>query len=172
MNIVLIGMMGSGKSTIGRQISKSLGWPFYDSDQVIEEKEKMTVEAIFREKGEPAFRAAEKAVIASLAAQDDCVLATGGGAPCHEDNWKAFGANSFVVWLKVKPETLYERLVRPTAKVRPLLKDAGLTPEKVAALLTEREKHYGRAHWTLETEGLTPQQSAEKIVQAFKTRTA
>ncbi|OGR84756.1 MAG: hypothetical protein A2901_05635 [Elusimicrobia bacterium RIFCSPLOWO2_01_FULL_54_10] len=155
-------MMGSGKSTVGRLIAAKLKWKFYDSDKVIEDEQKMTVAEIFAAKGEAAFRELETRVLSRLAREADCVIATGGGAPTVETNWKFFGEKSAVVWLKSSPETLLRRLERGGAQSRPLLKDA-LSKEKILEILKNRERFYQRAGFVVESDGLEPQETADKI---------
>ncbi len=169
MNIVLIGMMGSGKSTVGKIAAGKLKWAFYDTDQAVEKEAKMSVADIFQKQGEAAFRAKEKGVIARLIQQNNSVIAAGGGAPLFEENWKAFSKNSTVIWLKAKPETLFARLSRGGARVRPLLED-GLSVEKIAEMLKEREPFYKKATVTIEVDHLKPEQAAENIVSLTAVR--
>ena len=164
MNIVLIGMMGSGKSTVGRLAAKKLQWEFYDSDRRIEEEEKMTISDIFEKKGEPAFRKIEERVVGNLIRENECVIAVGGGAPLSEENWRAFGINSTVLWLKVKPEILYKRLEHGGLKIRPLLKDS-LSVERLSQILKDREPFYSRASLAIDTSGLEPEEAAEKVLE-------
>lgn len=158
--------MGSGKSTVGRHLAKKLNRPLYDSDALIEEREKMTVDLIFEKKGEAAFREIEKKVIAELSQKKEAVISTGGGVPCFEENWNHF-EESFVVWLKSSPQKIFERLKKGTSAVRPLLKN-NLTVEKITQILSEREKFYQRASLVVDIDGLTPEQSTEKIAEEFK----
>lgn len=157
-------MMGSGKSAVGRLLAGKLMWKFYDSDSIIESEQKMTVPEIFSQKGESAFREIEKDTIARLSRQDNCVIATGGGAPAREENWKFFGPNSAVVWLKGSPQALFRRLERGGGKTRPLLKDS-FSLEKISEILKGREKFYQKAGFTVETDGLEPEETADKIMR-------
>src|SRR5690606_9402487 len=99
-NIFLVGPMGAGKTTIGRLLAEELGKQFYDSDQVIEERAGADISWIFDVEGEPGFRQRERAAIEDLCAQDNIVLATGGGAILAEENRRHLRARGFVVYLK------------------------------------------------------------------------
>jgi shikimate kinase len=98
-NIFLVGPMGSGKSTIGRQLAKALKRPFFDSDKEIEKRTGVTISWIFEMEGEEGFRAREKQVIAELSAKENIVLATGGGAVLAEDNRNLLRSRGKVVYL-------------------------------------------------------------------------
>ena len=164
MNIILIGMMGSGKSTAGRILAEKLKWKFYDLDSIIESEQKMTVTEIFNQKGEAAFRELEKQALAKLTGQTNCVIATGGGAPTQDENWKSFGEKSAVVWLKSSPQVLFQRLEHGGNKTRPLIKDV-FSLEKIFKILNEREMFYQRAQFAVETDGLNPEETVEKIMR-------
>jgi shikimate kinase len=162
MNLVLIGMMGSGKTTVGRQIARRMHWSFYDTDSVVEDLSQMSIASIFETMGEEFFRKVERQVVGHLASHDHAVIATGGGAPCQPENWKAFQKRSLVVWLKARPESLLERLRKSQQGSRPLLKD-DLSLEKISSLLSKRESFYRKAQFILDTDGLPPDRIADKI---------
>jgi shikimate kinase len=162
MNIVLIGMMGSGKTTVGRLLARKLKRKFYDSDKTIEEDSQRSVPDIFQTQGEDAFRALERQAILKLMSEDNAVIATGGGAALSEDNWKAFG-QALVVWLKARPETLEARLKRGGSALRPLLKDFSL--DRLSALNKERSPFYNRASLAVDTDQLEPEETADKIAR-------
>ncbi len=128
-------MMGSGKTTVGKTLAEKLGWPFYDTDSLIEAEEKTTIAEIFKTRGEPAFRLLEKNKIMKLASEDACVVATGGGAPCSEENWKNLSRAAFTAWLRVAPETILRRLRENSGDSRPLLKEQEMSLEKIARIL-------------------------------------
>lgn len=118
--IALVGMPGSGKSSVGRQLGKRLGVPFVDTDVVIESRLGEPIRSFFAREGEALFRDIEQAVIADLCASSRAgVLATGGGSVLREANRQALGAAATVVYLRCTPEELYRRLRRDTQ--RPLL---------------------------------------------------
>ncbi|MDA0237323.1 MAG: shikimate kinase [Proteobacteria bacterium] len=118
-NIYLVGMMGAGKTSVGRLLAKRARKSFFDSDQVIEERTGVSIARIFHHEGEEGFRAREQAVIADLTALDNIVLATGGGAILSDDNRKSLGSTGFVVYLKAQVEDLWKRT--QADKNRPLL---------------------------------------------------
>src|SRR3989344_6740016 len=104
-------MMGSVKSTVGRLLAGKLKWRFFDSDKMIEDEQGKAVSEIFEAQGEDAFRSLENEMVQRLMTENEAVIATGGGAPILEENWKAFG-DSAVVWLKCGPGTIFKRLER------------------------------------------------------------
>ena len=118
-NIILVGLMGAGKSTIGRNIARSLNKAFYDSDRVIEERTGVDIATIFEIEGEQGFRDREEQVIAELCEQNDIVLATGGGSILRETNRKKMSKRGHVVYLRTSAELLYSRIRHD--KKRPLM---------------------------------------------------
>ncbi len=138
-NIFLVGPMGSGKSTIGRQLAKALKRPFFDSDKEIEKRTGVTISWIFEMEGEEGFRQREQQVIAELTAKQDIVLATGGGAVLREENRNALRSRGSVVYLCSSVEQLYRRTAKD--KSRPLLQTND--PKKqIATLLAKRDPLY------------------------------
>ena len=138
-NIILVGMMGAGKTTVGRLIARRLKRPFYDSDVQIEQRCGVRIPVIFDIEGEAGFRAREKQVIAELCAQDNIVLATGGGAVLAEGNRRLLAASGTVVYLHARPAGLWQRLRQD--RNRPLL----ATPDpqnRLEALYAERNPLY------------------------------
>ena len=162
MNLVLIGMMGSGKTTVGRLLARRMHWSFYDTDALIEDISRMPIPTIFETMGEEFFRKVEKEVVRHMADSTHAVLATGGGVPCQGENWKAFEKRSLVVWLKARPESLLERLRRSPASARPMLNN-DLSLEKISELSSKREPFYRKAQFILETDGLSPDKVADKV---------
>ena len=121
-HIVLIGFMGSGKSTIGRLLADRLGRPFLDMDEIIVQKENMPITEIFEKKGEPHFRKIESSVLQeALDSQELAVISTGGGAPCHLDGMSYILHKSYSFYLKVGRERLLERISGDRS--RPLVKN-------------------------------------------------
>ena len=138
--IFLIGPMGTGKTTIGRQLARKLKLAFYDSDRVIEEKTGADIPLIFEKEGEAGFRKREQAVIDELTQMDNVVLATGGGAILLADNRRFLHARGTVIYLKSSLQTLVERTRKD--RNRPLL-HADESPEVILRrLLEEREPLY------------------------------
>ena len=142
-NIILIGFMGAGKSTIGKKLSKRLGLPFRDTDDMIEARAGKTIRAIFSEDGEAAFRRMETETLKELAEEPGrFVIACGGGLPMREENRKLLSDLGKVIYLKASAETLYHRLKKDTS--RPLLQVQDPQSE-IGRLLAEREAAYSSA---------------------------
>ncbi|MEY4561725.1 MAG: hypothetical protein RLZZ618_1002 [Pseudomonadota bacterium] len=142
-------MPGGGKSTVGRQLAKRLGWVFSDSDAVIEKRIGCPIKVFFDREGEGAFRDIEAAVIAELAQGTRGVLATGGGAVLREDNRSILHAACHVVYLRSTPEELFRRLRHDTQ--RPLLQVADPLA-RLRQLYKERDPLYREvAHFVVET---------------------
>lgn len=121
-NIFLVGLMGAGKTTVGRLLARRLKLRFFDSDLEIERRCGVKIRVIFEIEGEAGFRGREEQVIAELAAMEGIVLATGGGAVLARDNRRRLAAGGTVVYLNARPEDLYERI--RTDRNRPLLATA------------------------------------------------
>ena len=122
--IVLLGYMGCGKSTIALKLSKNIKIPFVDLDKIIEEKEKLSINAIFETRGEVYFRKREREVfIELLNSPENLIIGLGGGTPCYANNHELLkGNNVLSIYLKASIETLYNRLVFNKSK-RPLIAD-------------------------------------------------
>jgi shikimate kinase len=143
---VLVGMMGAGKSSIGRKLAQTLEIPFVDADTEIEAAAGMTIPEIFASHGEPYFRAGEARVIARLLQSGPQVLATGGGAFMREETRQAIRAKGISIWLKADYEVLIRRIKRRTG--RPMLKtdDPAAT---LKALIADRYPVYAEADITV-----------------------
>jgi shikimate kinase len=141
-SLVLVGMMGAGKSSIGRKLAQRLNLPFVDADAEIERAAVMSISDIFAKHGEPYFRAGEARVIARLLEGGPQVLATGGGAFMHPQSREAIRAKGISVWLKAEYDVLMKRIKRRSD--RPMLKtqDPG---ETLRRLMQERDPVYGEA---------------------------
>lgn len=149
MILALVGMPGSGKSTVGRQLARRLGLPFFDSDHVIEQRLGCSIREFFAREGEAAFRDVEERVIAELARGPDAVVATGGGAVLREANRKALREGGRVIYLRSSPEELHRRLRHDTQ--RPLLQVADPLG-RLRSLYAERDPLYREAaHFNIET---------------------
>ncbi len=138
-NIYLIGLMGAGKTTIGRQLAAALQVPFYDSDKAIEENTGVDIPTIFEYEGEKGFRNREQSMLERLTAIDGIVLATGGGAILREPNRKLLVENGFVVYLQCSVDNILHRTRRD--KKRPLLQTDD-PREQVERLFKQRESFY------------------------------
>lgn len=142
-NVILIGYMGCGKSTIGKRLSYALRKPFLDTDKIIERKENMSISELFEKKGEAYFRDMETACVKELLEENgEYVIAVGGGLVLREENRKLLNELGKVVYLRATPETIYERLKKDDT--RPLLK--GEDPKgKIQKMMSERAPIYEAA---------------------------
>ncbi|MCI0507249.1 MAG: shikimate kinase AroK [Gammaproteobacteria bacterium] len=165
-NIILVGPMGAGKTTIGRQIAKALGRDFYDSDKEVEKRTGATIPLIFELEKEEGFRLRESAMIKELLSKDSIVLATGGGAVLSEKNRKYMSNHGFVIYLCAPLEQLVRRTARD--KNRPLLQTKN--PKKtIEELLTKRDPLYREvADIVIETDGFTVRQVVSKLQKIIK----
>ena len=145
-SVVLVGMMGAGKSSIGRRLGAALDVPFLDADTEIEKAAGMSIPEIFESKGEPYFRAGEARVIARILEGGPQVLATGGGAFMNEQTRGVVRQRGVSVWLKADLDVLLKRVKRRAD--RPLLKD-GDPAVTLERLMTERDPFYALADLTL-----------------------
>ncbi len=149
--IILIGYMGSGKTTVGKALAKELGLQFYDLDWYIESRRRKTVPQLFAERGEDGFREIERNMLHEVAEFEDIVLSCGGGTPCFFDNMDYMNRQGEVIWLKADAEVLYKHLLMGKTE-RPLLK--GKSPDELIAFIREqlekREPFYAKAHHVLD----------------------
>lgn len=159
--IILIGYMGAGKTTIGKELAKNLGLPFYDLDWYIESRMRKKISEIFAERGEEGFRVIERNMLHEVAEFEDVVISCGGGTPCFFDNMEYMNENSDVIYLKATPEVLYNHL-QMGKSVRPLI--ANKSKEELLDFIKEqlayREQFYLKANHILD---VTLMESPEKI---------
>jgi shikimate kinase len=165
-NIYLVGLMGAGKTTVGRQLAKRLGRPFYDSDHEIVERTGVPVPTIFEIEGEDGFRRREAQTIAELTAGTDIVLATGGGAVLKPENRARLHDTGWVVYLNVPPALLYERTRHD--RNRPLLR----VPDplaKLEELHAQRDPLYREtAHIVIDGSYLVASGIVQHLLREFK----
>ncbi|GAB4335683.1 MAG: shikimate kinase [Flammeovirgaceae bacterium] len=161
--IYLIGMMGAGKTTLGKLLSEKLGYSFYDLDEEISKKEMMTIPEIFSKKGEDYFRELESNILKTLLPIKS-VIATGGGAPCFFDNINFLLKNGWVIYLDVDTETLTKRVLQQKGE-RPLIQSEKY--EEVLQILSkriqQRKPFYEKAHLTFKGEI-----KVEEIIEELK----
>ena len=167
--IILIGYMGSGKTTVGKALSKATGMMFYDLDWYIESRRRKKVAEIFAEVGEEGFRKIEYNMLHEVAEFENVIISCGGGTPCFFDNIDYLNQQGDVVYLKATPETLYRHLLM--AKVeRPLLK--GKSPDELIAYIThhlkEREPFYEQARYHLDVNVLDNYDKIQTSVQRLR----
>jgi len=165
--IVLVGMMGAGKSTIGRRLAARLGLPFLDADSEIETAAGMSIPDIFEAHGEPHFRDGEARVIARLLESGPAVLATGGGAFMREETRSRVGAKAVSIWLKADADIIMRRVRRRAD--RPLLQ----TPDPeatVGRLISEREPVYQHADLTIWSRDVPHDKIVDECIDALYAR--
>lgn len=165
-HFILIGFMGSGKSTVGKLLSENLNLPYIDSDSWIEEKEKATVSSIFQAKGEVYFRSLEVDFLNWLTVQPKAVVSIGGGLPAFENNIEVLKEMGFVIYLNTSLLTLIQRLKTEKSK-RPLIaevSDANFH-RFIEDLLSERVSYYKQAHCFMPNESNQPNKVVENIIK-------
>ena len=147
IRIIIIGYMGAGKTTVGKELAKALGIPFYDLDWYISTRMRKTVKEIFDEKGEDGFRQIEHNMLHEVAEFENVVIACGGGTPCFFDNMAYMNQQAETIYLKATPEVLQYHLTLGKG-IRPLLleKSSEEALDFIREQLAEREKYYLQAH--------------------------
>ncbi|MEW6107795.1 MAG: shikimate kinase [Nitrospirota bacterium] len=166
-NIVLTGFMGTGKTAVGRELSRILNMKLVDVDTEIELSQKMTINDIFKNYGESRFREIETEMIKKIADEQNIIISTGGGAVLKSENIEVLRKNGVIFCLNANPETILERT--SLSEERPLLKvDDPMT--KIKELLDYRRPFYEKAGITIETDDKTPLEVAEEIIEDFKCR--
>ena len=163
-NIVLVGFMGTGKTTVGQLLARQLGWRFVDLDREIEVRCRMEVSVIFAEYGEPYFREQETAVIKSLIGQSGLVVATGGGAVLRDDNIAALRQCGLIVMLSAAPDVIVKRLEQDRQVIRPLLQGPDKL-QRVGSILADRQARYALADVSIDTDQLTPAEVVQQILK-------
>jgi shikimate kinase len=166
-SVVLVGMMGAGKSSVGRRVALRLGIPFVDADTEIEKAAGMAITDIFAIRGEAEFRAGEARVILRLLEGGPQVLATGGGAFINPDTRAAIAAKGISIWLKAEPDVLMKRIKR--RQDRPLLHTAD-PAATLRKLLEEREPVYALADLIVQSREVTHDRIVDEIVSAIAGR--
>ncbi len=172
MNIILMGFRCTGKTSAGRRLAEVLGFVFADTDELIEQRTGRLIPRIVAEKGWPAFRAEEKAVIRELAGTDRSVIALGGGVVCDAENVQALKANGVFVWLSARPEAIGSRMVQDMARgaERPSLTGEPSVNE-IRAVMEEREPLYRRlADLVVDTTEIEADRVAEAIRSGLRER--
>lgn len=165
MRIFLIGFMGSGKSSIGRELAHKLGLFFIDLDSLIEEKTSSNIADIFSIQGEEKFREIEQQCLKETFKADNVVIATGGGTPCFHDNMQLINEHGISVYIKLNAGMLASRLMNDNGK-RPLLKGSGMNlslQENIAQLLETREPYYEKATFIIEGKNISAKKIIEKL---------
>jgi shikimate kinase len=165
--IVMVGLMGAGKSAIGKRLAQALELPFVDADKEIEEAAGCTIPEIFARFGEPAFRDGERKVIARLLEGPPCVLATGGGAFMDPATRAKIKERGLSIWLRADLDTLVKRTARRNN--RPLL-HAGDPREILGQLMAARHPVYAEADLTVESFEAPPEATTARVIDALRVR--
>ena len=165
-NLALIGFMGTGKSCAGRLAAETMHYTFLDTDHVIEARAGKSINDIFQQDGEPAFRDWERRIVEELTRRNRTVIATGGGLPIGEGNLASLKTHALVICLWASPETIWER-VRAHSH-RPLLNE-GDPIAKIRELLAVREPHYRQADVLVNTERRSLREVAQQVLHQFHT---
>jgi Shikimate kinase len=167
--IFIVGYMGSGKTTVGKGLAKSLSLSFVDVDSYIQNKYRKTISELFAEKGEDAFRKMERQAIREVAAFEDVVISTGGGAPCFFDNMEVMNSAGTTIYIEAEPEELAERLLA-SKTVRPLI--AGKTKEELIPFITkhlaQRERYYNRSHIVYHTDRMVTKKEIHVTINGIE----
>ncbi len=164
-NIVLTGFMGTGKTEVGRILAGRLGYSYLDADTIIEQEQNMTITEIFQRYGEPYFRDVEADVIKRLSNYDRVVISTGGGAVLRNENMDNLRKKGIIVCLTASPETILKRTSKDSS--RPLLQVEDPL-KRIKELLEFRRPYYERSDIMIDTEGKTPLEVAEEIIERIK----
>ena len=159
-NIILVGFMGSGKTTIAFELSHRLGMKYISTDDLIEKREKRTINEIFTKKGEDYFRGAEALAVRDACSMENVILALGGGAVIRDENWESIRASGVAICLTADENIIMERTKK--YKHRPLLNTED-PKQKIRNLIAKRANFYAKADHCVNTGKLTVKQAVEKI---------
>lgn len=161
-NIVLVGFMGAGKSVVGKKLATLLKRKLVSTDVLIVEREKRPISDIFKDSGEPYFRAVEKETVAEVSKRTDLIIDCGGGVVLSRENLNNLKENGIVIYLKAGAEVILERVKHE--KHRPLL-NVPDPKAKINELLSIRQSYYEQAHHTIDTSTKTPEEVAREILK-------
>jgi shikimate kinase len=163
-NIVLVGFMGTGKTTVGRLLSEQTGMPLVDMDTQIEQRTGKSITEIFATDGEARFRELERELVRELSARGGQIVSTGGGIVLNPANISDYEQTGLVVCLLASAETVIDRVKHDTA--RPLL--AGDKQERIVRLMEERRPLYAAIRHKIATDGLSPESVAGQIIDLYR----
>jgi len=163
-NLALIGFMGTGKSCVGRLVAESMHFTFLDTDHVIEARAGKSINDIFAQEGEPAFRQWERRIVEELTRRHRTVIATGGGLPVDEANLASLKTHALVICLWASPEAIWERV--RGHEHRPLLNKPDPLA-RIRELLAAREQYYRQADVLVNTEMRSLREVAQHVMHQF-----
>ena len=165
-NIVLVGFMGTGKTSVGRKLAELLEMTFVDMDDMLEERAGKPISEIFATEGEPSFRAMERVLVQELAARESLVIATGGGVVLNPDNIADYSRSGMVVCLSATPEVILARVAAETH--RPLLEGTDDKMAKMLPILETRRELYGAIPLQVDTSGLTLDAVVQRVTSMYE----
>ena len=170
-NIFITGFSGSGKTSVGKAAARRLGWQFIDTDDLVVERAGKPISQVFAESGEAAFRKLEQQSLVEAAYGERQVISTGGGLPMDGKNRDIMEQSGIVVCLEARPETIHRRLEKQSkqrgAVVRPMLESED-PPARISSLKADRQPGYALSHWTVHTDGITPDEAAAEVIRAWR----
>lgn len=169
-NIILTGFSFTGKSVVGKEVARRLGWNFVDSDEEIVDLSRKSIPDIFAQNGEEHFRELERQVLQRACEEKETVIAIGGGAIVDQRNRELFAQSGVVICLEAKPQTIYERLhanQKNSSVVRPLLAVADPL-ERITQLKASRQPYYATADWSVYTDNLSLNKVVDEVVRGFE----
>lgn len=168
VHLYITGFMAVGKTTLGKKLATALAMPFIDTDKLVVQQTKKSIEEIFEQDGEETFRKLEADALRSIKDDEPAVVATGGGLPCYYDNMAFMNEHGFTVYLSAESSFIYSRLVK-AKKPRPLVKS--LTPEELMEFiqhkLTLRQPCYMQSHLHIEVPVKSSETLVRSIVEAY-----
>ena len=163
-SIVLVGLMGAGKTAVGKILSDKLGYEFLDTDNIIEQEENCKISDIFSSKGEQYFRELENKLVLRLQNEENKIISTGGGLFQNKENITNLAKNGYIIYLQASPEILYSRIKEDFS--RPLLQNTDPL-SKLSNLLKKRENNYKLANLTINTENKTINEISDEIIKEY-----
>ena len=164
-NIVITGFMGTGKSIVAEELARKLRMEFIDMDQIIEERQGLTISDIFARYGENYFREQENKLVKELSKKENMVISTGGGTLISSDNTRILSQKGKMICLYADSQAIYNRVKRKNN--RPLLNGENIL-DKINHLLKERKKIYDNIKWKIDTTNLTTREVVDKIINLLK----
>jgi shikimate kinase len=164
-NIIITGFMGTGKSVVAKELARKLKMEYIDTDQVIEERQGLTISDIFARYGENYFREQENKLVRELSKKENMVIATGGGTLLSSDNTRILSQKGNIICLYADSQAIYNRVKRKNN--RPLLNGENIL-DKINHLLKERKKIYDNIKWKINTTNITTREVVDKIINLSK----